>query len=71
MTEQNAGGEQAWTGNGSAGRLGLTLSGTVNGNSSNLPQRMHRLENLPWLDCWLQQLRTEKKSEHTIRSYKV
>lgn len=71
MTEQNAGGEQAWTGNGSAGRLGLTLSGTVNGNESNLPQRMQRLENLPWLDCWLQQLRTEKKSEHTIRSYKV
>ena len=36
-----------------------------------LPQRLQRLALLPWFDCWLQQLRTEKKSEHTIRAYVV
>jgi|TARA_B110000881_G_C18581669_1_gene522150 site-specific recombinase XerD len=36
-----------------------------------LPPRMYRISNLEWFDCWLQQLRTEKKSEHTIRAYIV
>jgi len=39
--------------------------------TKNLPQRLQRLALLPWFDCWLQQLRTEKKSEHTIRAYIV
>ncbi len=26
---------------------------------------------MPWYECWIQQLKTEKKSEHTIRSYIV
>jgi len=38
---------------------------------SSLPLRMMRISNLPWFECWSQQLRTEKKSEHTIRSYIV
>nr|ANV81124.1 tyrosine recombinase XerC (xerD) [uncultured Candidatus Thalassoarchaea sp.] len=38
---------------------------------SKLPLRMMRISDLPWFECWLQQLRTEKKSEHTIRSYIV
>ena len=34
-----------------------------------LPNRLHRLRKLPWLECWLSQLRSEKKSSHTIRAY--
>lgn len=34
-----------------------------------LPNRLHRLRKLPWLECWLLQLRSEKKSSHTIRAY--
>ncbi len=40
-------------------------------HAKNLPQRLQRLALLPWFECWLQQLRTEKKSEHTIRAYIV
>ena len=40
-------------------------------HTKNLPQRLQRLAFLPWFECWIQQLRTEKKSEHTIRSYIV
>ena len=34
-----------------------------------LPIRLQRLSALPWYDCWVQQLRIEKKSKHTIRAY--
>ena len=34
-----------------------------------IPLRLHRLSTLPWYDCWVQQLRVEKKSKHTIRAY--
>lgn len=34
-----------------------------------LPNRLHRLRKLPWFECWLSQLRSEKKSSHTIRAY--
>ncbi len=34
-----------------------------------LPIRLQRLSTLPWYDCWVQQLRIEKKSSHTIRAY--
>jgi len=30
-----------------------------------------RLAALPWFECWAGQLRTEKKSKHTIRAYTV
>lgn len=36
---------------------------------STLPIRLQRLSTLPWYDCWVQQLRIEKKSKHTIRAY--
>ena len=36
---------------------------------SALPIRLQRLSALPWYDCWVQQLRIEKKSKHTIRAY--
>tara|TARA_B100000900_G_scaffold411550_1_gene431460 strand:- start:8983 stop:10131 length:1149 start_codon:yes stop_codon:yes gene_type:complete len=40
-------------------------------HTKKLPQRLHRLAFLPWYNCWIQQLKTEKKSEHTLRSYVV
>ena len=40
-------------------------------HTKNLPQRLQRLALFPWFECWSQQLKTEKKSEHTIRSYVV
>ena len=40
-------------------------------HTKNLPQRLQRLALLPWFESWSQQLKTEKKSEHTIRSYVV
>jgi len=40
-------------------------------HTKKLPQRLQRLAFLPWYECWIQQLKTEKKSEHTIRSYMV
>ncbi|SVA70403.1 uncharacterized protein METZ01_LOCUS123257, partial [marine metagenome] len=42
----------------------------VEGNTS-LPSRLQSLSELPWFDCWMQRLRTEKKSVHTIRAYTV
>ena len=36
-----------------------------------LPTRLMRLAALPWFECWVGQLRTEKKSKHTIRAYTV
>ncbi len=40
-------------------------------SSALMPARLNRISNLSWFECWLQKLRTEKKSEHTIRSYIV
>ncbi len=37
--------------------------------SKRLPTRLHRLSGLPWFECWISQLKAEKKSEHTIRAY--
>jgi len=35
------------------------------------PSRLLRVADLKWHDCWTQQLRSEKKSKHTIRAYGV
>ena len=34
-----------------------------------LPPRLVHIQNLPWLDCYDQQLRTENKSENTRKTY--
>ncbi len=46
-------------------------NGQVDSPASRLPSRLQRLSGLPWYECWVQQLRTEKKSTHTIRAYTV
>ena len=39
------------------------------GEGMTLPSRLRRLRELPWFECWVSQLRSEKKSAHTIRAY--
>ena len=39
------------------------------GREVDLPPRLQHLAGLPWLDCYLQQLRTEGKSENTRKTY--
>ena len=54
-----------------AGRLGRRFSVDDIGLQDSMPSRLHRIAELPWHECWIQQLRAEKKSEHTIRAYEV
>ena len=44
-------------------------SSILSNQNPTIPLRLHRLSTLPWYDCWVQQLRVEKKSKHTIRAY--
>ena len=55
----------------SLGRLGQRFQSDDVGLSDSLPSRLHRISQLQWHECWLQQLRSEKKSSHTIRAYDV
>ena len=55
----------------SVGRLGQRFHSEDVGLSDSLPSRLHRISQLQWHECWLQQLRSEKKSSHTIRAYDV
>ena len=38
-------------------------------NEGNLPDRIVRLSHVSWYPCWIQQLKTEGKSNNTIKSY--
>ncbi len=38
-------------------------------NEENLPDRIIRLSHVSWHPCWIQQLKTEGKSNNTIKSY--
>lgn len=53
------------------GRFGQRFDSDEIGLSDSLPSRLNRLADLRWHDCWMQQLRSEKKSSHTIRAYDV
>ena len=53
------------------GRMGRRFLPEEIGIESSLPSRLSRLSELPWHECWIQQLRSEKKSPHTIRAYDV
>ena len=55
----------------SVGRLGQRFHYEDIGLTDLLPSRLHRVSELQWHECWLQQLRSEKKSSHTIRAYDV
>ena len=52
-------------------RLGRRFLSEDVGLNDSLPSRLHRIAELQWHECWLQQLRSEKKSVHTIRAYDI
>ena len=52
-------------------RLGRRFHSEDVGLNDSLPSRLHRIAELQWHECWLQQLRSEKKSSHTIRAYDI
>ena len=54
-----------------SGRFGQRFDSDEIGLEDSLPSRLNRLAELKWHDCWMQQLRSEKKSSHTIRAYDV
>ena len=54
-----------------SGRFGRRFDSDDIGLENSLPSRLNRLGELKWHDCWIQQLRSEKKSSHTIRAYDV
>ena len=54
-----------------SGRFGRRFDSDELGIGASLPSRLNRLDDLNWHDCWMQQLRSEKKSSHTIRAYDV
>ena len=54
-----------------SGRFGRRFNSDEIGLEDSLPSRLNRLAELKWHDCWMQQLRSEKKSSHTIRAYDV
>ena len=71
MTEQKEGVASSWVTGGLVEREQSRFANfSVEGDSA-LPSRLQSLSGLPWFECWLQRLRTEKKSEHTIRAYSV
>ena len=71
MTEQREGVASSWVTGGLVERERSRFANfSVEGDSA-LPSRLQSLSGLPWFECWLQRLRTEKKSEHTIRAYSV
>ena len=58
-----------WSPNGPHGRLATPFDSNFTGIGQTLPSRLVRIQHLPWISLWETQLRAEKKSEHTIRSY--
>ena len=47
------------------------LQGGERVSEGDFPMRLLRVADLKWHECWVQQLRSEKKSSHTIRAYQV
>ena len=71
MTEQEEGVASSWATGGLVERERSRFANFSVEGDSVLPSRLQSLSGLPWFECWLQRLRTEKKSEHTIRAYSV
>jgi len=71
LTEQREGVASSWATGGLVERERSRFANFAVEGDSTLPSRLQSLSGLPWFECWLQRLRTEKKSEHTIRAYSV
>ena len=71
MTEKNGEVASSWTTDSLVGRERARFANFAVEGDTSLPSRLQSLSELPWFDCWMQRLRTEKKSVHTIRAYTV
>ena len=71
MTERNGEVASSWTTDSLVGRERSRFANFAVDGDASLPSRLQSLSELPWFDCWMQRLRTEKKSVHTIRAYTV
>ena len=71
MTEQREGVADSWVNGGLVERERARFANFAAEGDTPLPSRLQSLSELPWFDCWMQRLRTEKKSKHTIRAYTV
>ena len=71
MTEQENGGTPPWAAAVRQGQQNHRFDDSIVGHPPTVPSRVKRLASLPWLDSWKQQLKSENKSEHTVRSYLI
>jgi len=60
-----------WSSPTARGRFATPFSEEELGVPFGLPSRLSRLENMPWHGCYEMQLASEKKSKHTLRSYRT
>ena len=71
MTEQENGGTPPWAAAVRQGQQNHRFDDSSVGHPPTVPSRVQRLASLPWLESWMQQLKSENKSEHTVRSYLI
>ena len=60
-----------WADSTIGGRFATPFTEEELGVPFGLPSRISRLAEMPWYDCYEMQLASEKKSEHTLRSYRT
>ena len=63
--------ENKWVESTIGGRFATPFSEEELGVPFGLPSRISRLAEMPWHGCYEMQLASEKKSEHTLRSYRT
>ncbi|SVB78154.1 uncharacterized protein METZ01_LOCUS231008, partial [marine metagenome] len=63
--------ENGWSNPASGGHFGTPFSEESLGVPFGLPGRLARLAEMPWHGCYEMQLASEKKSPHTLRSYRT
>jgi len=63
--------ENDWAETQGGGQFGTPFSEKILGVPFGLPSRLARLAEMPWHGCYEMQLASEKKSPHTLRSYRT
>ena len=71
MTEQENGGTPPWAAAVRQGQQNHRFDDSIVGHPPTVPSRVQRLASLPGLESWMQQLKSENKSIHTVRSYLI
>jgi site-specific recombinase XerD len=71
MTERKNGGTPPWAAAVRQGQQNHRFDDSFVGHPPTVLSRVQRLASLPWLASWMQQLKSENKSIHTVRSYLI